>query len=282
MLAMMVHTNELEKQNSVGTSYLDCFRSSDRRRTEIASVCWMIQTLCGSGLMGYSIYFYKSAGLNNSQAFNLGLGQYAIGAIGTIGSWFLMAHAGRRTLYLSGLMILFTLLMIIGFLGIAHESSGISWAVGSMILIYTFVFDFTIGPVCYSLVAEVPSTRLKAKTIVLARNFYNIAGIVNNIITPKMLNPTAWNWGPRAGFFWAAACFLLLVWTYFRLPEPKGRTYGELDILFEREVSARKFAGTVVDQFSANHLEVVEDGEEGKEYLETLKEEKFVHWEEKV
>lgn len=37
-IAMMVHTDELEKQNSTGTSYLDCIRGSDLRRTEIASM----------------------------------------------------------------------------------------------------------------------------------------------------------------------------------------------------------------------------------------------------
>jgi SP family general alpha glucoside:H+ symporter-like MFS transporter len=64
-----------------------------------------------------------------------------------------------------------------------------------------------------------------------------------------MLNPTAWNWGAKSGFFWAGLCFICLNWTYFRLPEPKGRTYGEIDILFERRVSARKFKGTVVNEF---------------------------------
>ena len=55
--------------------------------------------------------------------------------------------------------------------------------------------------------------------------------------------------GPKTGFFWAGICIVCLCWTFFRLPEPKGRTYGELDILFERGVSARKFHKTVVDPF---------------------------------
>ena len=33
---------------------------------------------------------------------------------------------------------------------------------------------------------------------------------------------------------------------FFRLPEPKGRTYGELDTLFEQKVPARRFKATVV------------------------------------
>lgn len=31
------------------------------------------------------------------------------------------------------------------------------------------------------------------------------------------------------------------VWTYFYVPETKGRTYEELDIMFERKVPTREF-----------------------------------------
>jgi SP family general alpha glucoside:H+ symporter-like MFS transporter len=64
-----------------------------------------------------------------------------------------------------------------------------------------------------------------------------------------MLNPTAWNWGAKAGFFWAAAGALCTVWTYFLLPEPKGRSYAEMDILFEARIGARKFRETSVESF---------------------------------
>lgn len=64
-----------------------------------------------------------------------------------------------------------------------------------------------------------------------------------------MLNPTAWNWSNYTGFFWAGICFCCCVYTYFRVPEPRGRTYAELDVLFEHKVSARKFESTKVDVF---------------------------------
>jgi MFS transporter, SP family, general alpha glucoside:H+ symporter len=38
------------------------------------------------------------------------------------------------------------------------------------------------------------------------------------------------------------------VWCFFRLPETKGRTFGEIDLLFENHVSARKFKYTKVDR----------------------------------
>lgn len=48
----------------------------------------------------------------------------------------------------------------------------------------------------------------------------------------------------------AGLCFLCFVYTYFRVPEPAGRTFAELDLLFEKKISARKFASTDVDVFA--------------------------------
>ena len=179
------------------------------------------------------------------------MAQYGIGAIGTIISWFLMAHFGRRTLYLAGLSFQFLVLLITGFLGLAPSSNTVvPWVVACMMIAYTFVYDMTVGPVCYALVPEIPAGRLRTRTVVLGRNLYNVINIIMNIIIPYMLNPSAWNWKAKAGFFYAGLCFLCGVWTFFRLPEPKGRTYAELDALFERGVPARKFKAAKVDIFN--------------------------------
>ncbi|EKD17541.1 uncharacterized protein L3040_006658 [Drepanopeziza brunnea f. sp. 'multigermtubi'] len=248
---MMKATNELEISMSAGTQYWDCFRRTDLRRTEISSVAWLAQAFCGAVLIGFAVQVYERAGLDDSHAFSLNIGQSGMGAVGTILSWFLMQHVGRRKIYLYGLGGMFAILLTIGGLGFADpRNTRASWGVGSLLMVYTFVYDLTVGPVCYCLVAEIPSTRLKIKTVVLARNFYNIGGIINNAIVPPMLGVNAWNWGPKSGLFWAGSCALLWTWSYFRLPEPMGRTYGELDVLFEHKVSARKFATTRVDQFA--------------------------------
>lgn len=194
----------------------------------------------------------------SENAFNTSLIQYAVGFAGTVCSWFLMQHFGRRSLYLGGQILMCILLLAIGCTAFAGRSNvSAQWAIGSLLLVYTFTYDCTVGPVCYSLVAELTSTRLRTKAVVLARNVYNIVGIATNIITPRMLNPTAWNWGAKSAFFWAGSCLMCAVWTYFRLPEPKDRTIGELDILFEQRVSARKFSKADVTDF-APEFEVME------------------------
>lgn len=72
--------------------------------------------------------------------------------------------------------------------------------------------------------------------------------IYTSMPRPEMLMRCS-NWGGRTGLFWAGLGLLCITWTYFRQPEMKGRTYGELDTLFEQKISARKFSKTVVDQF---------------------------------
>jgi SP family general alpha glucoside:H+ symporter-like MFS transporter len=249
-VALLKATNEMEMEHSAGMNYWHCFMRSDLRRTEIASISYTAQALCGSVLMGYSVQFYLEAGLSPERSLDFNVIQYSVGAIGVVFSWFWMAYFGRRTIYLFGMGSLFLILLAVGALGFVDRSSpAASWAIGSLLVFYTFVYDMAIGPICYTIVTEIPSTRLKAKTIVLARNFNNMAGLINNTLMPRMLGRNSWNWGAKTGLFWAGWCLLIFVWAFFRLPEPKGRTYGEMDLLFEKKIGARKFASTRVDQF---------------------------------
>jgi SP family general alpha glucoside:H+ symporter-like MFS transporter len=64
---------------------------------------------------------------------------------------------------------------------------------------------------------------------------------------PKMVGKNDWNWGAKGGFFWAGIALLFIVWGYFRLPESRGFTYSELDLLFENKISARKFTRETAD-----------------------------------
>ncbi|KAH9843340.1 sugar porter family MFS transporter [Teratosphaeria destructans] len=259
-VSMMVYTTELERANTEGFTYRDCFRGADLRRTEICCMVWAIQTLCGSSsITGFSTYFFEQAGLDLSNAFSLTLGQYGLGFLATLASWFLMGRCGRRTLYLWGQIAMALLLVTVGLLAIPKSKASAEWTIGGTVMLYNFVYNLTLGPVCYSLVAELASTRLRNKTVVLARNVYNMTTIVANVLAPRMLNPHAWHWGAKAAFFWAGACTLGAIWTYFRLPEPKGRLYVELDMLFHARVPARQFRSTGVVSLAADGVHLRDD-----------------------
>lgn len=236
-----------------GTSFVDCFKGTNFRRTRISALTWLFQSITGSTLMGYSTYFYQQAGLATSMSFTFSIIQYCLGIVGTFGSWFLSQKLGRFTIYFYGLCTMCVLLMITGGLG-TSDSKSASWGIGSMLLIYTFVYDLTVGPMCYCIVPEMPSAKLRQKTVMLSRFLYNIAGIIVSILSNYMLNPTGWNWKAKSGFLWGGFAFIAAVWAYFELPETRNRTFAELDKLFEDGVSARKFKHTIPNTFDAGEM----------------------------
>ncbi len=180
---------------------------------------------------------------------------------------------GSRKIYFGGAVYCCFTLLIIGILGFVKKAD-VGYAIGAILIAQNLVYSCkspdslfcfkpdlsisdvalafslaSLGPVCYFIVSDMPSTRLRAKTVVLARLAYNIIGLPVNVLTQRMLNPAALNWGAKAGFFWMGSCILCAVylvsrwpnsWSslvdsylghlltqYFRLPETRGRSFGE-------------------------------------------------------
>ncbi|KAK5051456.1 hypothetical protein LTR84_003108 [Exophiala bonariae] len=228
-LAMIIETDRVEREMEAGSTYADCFKPINRRRTEVAIGVYTIQVLSGIYLVGYATYFFQLAGLPTDQAFNMGVGFLAIGFVGTCFSWVLLIHFGRRRIYNVGLATLAVLQLIIGILDCApnyDNRPAITWAQSVLMLIWNFVYDWSIGPVCFVLISEVSATRVRSKTIALATAVQATAGIVMTVAIPYMINPDQAN---------------LRVWSWFRVPELKGRTYKEVDLMFERGVKTRDF-----------------------------------------
>jgi SP family general alpha glucoside:H+ symporter-like MFS transporter len=178
-VAMMVRTNQLEIDVSEGTRYIDCFRGTDRRRTEISMIVWGCQQFCGLPFAGWAVYFFQQAGLSVADSYKLGLGNTAGAFCGTVASWFLITKFGRRPLFIFGMSWLCAGQFLIGILAVIARkgSSGAQWAQAAVMLIWVFSYDATIGPLAYCIVGEASSTRLRNKTVGLSRNFYNIVGI---------------------------------------------------------------------------------------------------------
>lgn len=254
IVAMMIHTNNIEREIEEGTSYWDCFKGSNYRRTEIACVCFAGQVLAGSQFAYSGTYFFEQAGMSPANAYKLSLGGTAIAFVGTILCWFLMNRCGYRTLYITGMGLMCIYLLVIGFLTLAPQNSYVEWSQSALTVVWLFTFSLTVGPMGWSIPPAVSSTRLRSKTICLARNTYYIAIIAANTIEPYMMNPTAWNWRGKTGFFWFSFAFCTFVWAFFRLTETKGRTFEELDIMFAAGIPTRKFKNFHVDAYAEDVL----------------------------
>lgn len=174
-----------------------------------------------------------------------------IAFVATCISWVLMTHFGRRTVLLSGYTFLTLDLLLIGILSYASNNSAAKWGQSALALVWLAVYSATIGPQTWAVASEVSATRLRAKTLSIAGVVYNIVNIVDNTIEPYLINPTEANLKGKTAFVWFGISFLVTIWAIFRIPETRGRTYGEMDVLFEKKVSAWRFAtAEVVDDIT--------------------------------
>jgi SP family general alpha glucoside:H+ symporter-like MFS transporter len=179
-LAMMVHTTEIETQLDSAanqTSYLQCFKGTDRRRTEICCMTFMGQLFSGSCFAYTPTYFFQQAGIKATVSYSIGLGGTAVAFCGTIASWFILARVGRRRIYTAGMATLCVILFIIG-VSAASTSDDAKWVAGALTVVWLLVYSLTVGPVAYTIVSETSAIRVRAKTVCLARNAYALMNIV--------------------------------------------------------------------------------------------------------
>jgi SP family general alpha glucoside:H+ symporter-like MFS transporter len=147
--------------------------------------------------------------------------------------------------------MLTVILFLIGILDVSAGEKGL-WPSGGLCIFWLFTYSLTIGPLAYSITSETSSVRLRPLSVVLARTAYQLTNIVSQVLSSYMQNPTAWNFKGKTGFFWGGTAFIVFIWAYFRLPEIKGRTYEELDILFANKTPARQFAESHVDAYAVS------------------------------
>ncbi|KAJ5730916.1 uncharacterized protein N7483_005424 [Penicillium malachiteum] len=254
-VALMVHTTELEVTMTEGASYIDCFRGTNAWRTEIGCVVWTSQVLCGFAITSYATYFYEQAGLKAANAYKLSVGQSGLHFLCTLLSVLITGNYGRRSILFWGYAGMFACMMIIGIMAcVPKQSSGLGYGESAMYLLWYVFYELTIGPLAFIIVSEISSTRLRSKSISLGRNAYNVANIFSSVVAPYALNPGEGDWKGKTAFLAAGCGFVIFIWAYYRLPESRGRTYEELDILFSRNLKAREFKDAVIDSDEAEAI----------------------------
>lgn len=251
-LAHIQETLRLEasfKRDRHRPNYLECFRGPDLRRLIICVMAYDMQAFAGNVFfISYAVHFMEVAGLSSSDAFSMNLGMTAIGLVGTCASWLLLSWVGRRPVYLVGCTVLCILQFVIGMVDLTPDGNRAGvWAQCGLMIACTLAYDLTLGPFCYVLLAEVSSARLRGATVALSTVSCFIWSIVFAVAIPYAMDEDQANWGGKLGFLFAGTTLLCLVYCFFYLPETKGRTFEELDILFEKKVPSREFKKYQID-----------------------------------
>jgi SP family sugar:H+ symporter-like MFS transporter len=152
-----------------------------------------------------------------------------------------IADAGPRPLLLIGAFIQFAAIMSVGGLGLIDDpSANVKVAIVALVTVFGCGFIFAWAPLTYVVTTEVPPLRL--------RDISQRTGSAVNVLFQFLVNFTIpyllARLGSKVGFIFGSFSFCAMVFTYFCVPECKGKSLEEIDLLFHEGVSLRKFGSS--------------------------------------
>lgn len=180
---------------------------------------------------------------------NLGVGnpfQLTIAAsccnlAGTLIAPLIVDRIGRRPLALGGFGALFVIDIICGTLAFYADSSSIALAIAALSFIFNAVWSASFYALSVTLPTEIPTARLRNMTTSYTLACAYTTAVLTTFAVPQLVSSTAAGLGAKTYLVFGGCVSIVLVVYYFFLPETAGRTFAEIDEMYEQKVPARQW-----------------------------------------
>ena len=172
-----------------------------RRSTFPAAMIFFVQdfAVCPMSVT----YPFEQLGSPTTQAYDVSIGFSALELVATLSAASVLRYFGRRRIFTTGIGLLTVIQFIVAFLLLAQSyktNRSYSWAQEALLSVAQVVHQLSIGPLTYTILTEVPSTKLKSATVRIAIAVDAMCGIVTNVATPYLLNPNEASAGGKTDF----------------------------------------------------------------------------------
>ncbi|KAM0207309.1 hypothetical protein ACHAQD_012101 [Fusarium lateritium] len=253
-LVQIQHSIETERRLAAEkTSYAELFRGTNLRRSRILLVCMYMPQIVGTVLSSNAPYFLNQTGMDNHTTVMLLQIAVSLGVVSAVLNVFAMLRFSYRTLMFFGVSICLAMYLAMGIAGTMARTPTTLTVIGVAVAFPSISYGPAVGA-SMSVAGEVSSIKLRAKSLALGQAFSSIVSTIWQIILPYLFNRDQANMGGNIGWIFFAMAAIYLVVLFLDVPNTKGRTYEELDLMFEKKVPARQFGSYEFD--SDNELGV--------------------------
>ncbi|KAI9511393.1 general substrate transporter [Russula earlei] len=239
-----IRLNLKREEEHGSSSYLDCFRPTDNRMrfrtlTGIFLQAW--QQLTGINFIFYfGTTFFTNAGIHNPFLITIATSTVNVGMT-LPGIWGVERFGRRRLLIVGaiGMTICEYMIAIIGSATKATDQSAQSAEV-ALVCFYIAFFASTWGPIAWVVTGEIFPLQIRAKAMSLsvASNWLWNFGIAYS--TPYLVDagPGNLDLGSKVFYIWGSTCFCCILFAYFCIPETKGLSLEQIDLLYQNRLLA--------------------------------------------
>eukprot|EP00064_Thunnus_orientalis_P013283 superscaffoldBa00002137_g13320 len=240
MQEMREESQKMMREKKV--TILELFRSPNYRQPIfVAIMLHLSQQLSGiNAVFYYSTGIFERAGVPQPVYATIGAG--VVNTAFTVVSLFIVERVGRRPLQLTGLIgMAFSAVLLTVAMALLDQLRWMSYV--SIVAIFSFVAFFEIGPgpIPWFIVAELFSQGPRPAAIAVA-GFSNWSA---NFLVGMGFQYVEQLCGPYVFIIFTVLLLGFFVFTYFKVPETKGRTFDEIAAGFQQ------LAGRGADKYSA-------------------------------
>ncbi|XP_008583680.1 PREDICTED: solute carrier family 2, facilitated glucose transporter member 3 isoform X2 [Galeopterus variegatus] len=225
-----------EKQVTV----LELFRAPSYRQPILISIVLQLsQQLSGiNAVFYYSTGIFEDAGVEEPIYATIGAG--VVNTVFTVVSLFLVERAGRRTLHMIGLggMAFCSILMTVSLL-LRSEYNGMSYVCIAAILIFVAFFEVGPGPIPWFIVAELFSQGPRPAAMAVA----GCSNWTSNFLVGLLFPSAIFYLGAYVFIVFTGFLVIFLVFTFFKVPETRGRTFEDITRGFEGQAQETSRSG---------------------------------------
>lgn len=205
------------------------------RRLAIGCCTMFFQQFMGcNAMIYYAPTIFSQLGLSGKTSSLLATGVYGIvNTFSTLPALFFIDKVGRRPLLMCGAFGTFVSLVVVG--GIiggygaslaSHKTAG--WVGIAFIYIYDINFSYSFAPIGWVLPSEIFNLGQRSKAMSITTSTTWMCNFIIGLVTPDMLTTITWG----TYIFFAAFCLLALGFTYFFVPETRGKSLEDMDVVF--------------------------------------------------
>lgn len=219
-------------------SWASCFtgslrdQSSNIRRTILGTSLQMMQQWTGINFIFYfgTTFFQELGTIKNEFLISIITTLVNVGS--TPLSFYTVEKMGRRILLIYGAAGMVVCEFIVAIAGtVDGDNPKTVSAMIAFICIYVFFFASTWGPGAWIVIGEIFPLPIRSRGVALSTASNWLWNCIIAVITPYMVSTDKGNLGAKVFFIWGSLCGCCLLYAIFLIPETKGLTLEEVDIM---------------------------------------------------
>lgn len=231
-------TTELDDQQEVPQgSWSDLFSPLTRGVLVMAAGLFLFQNLSGiDGILYYAPGIFDEVGFSGRYGAILAtIGLGVVNLVATMVALACVDRLGRRPLLIGGLVVMTASLLVISVTVGDGGDDGMVTLIG--LAVFIVAFAVSLGPLPYLLMSEVFPLSVRARGMSLA----SATSWALNLFVAMTFLYLLETLGPAGTFLiYAGVCACALVFSWYTVPETRGRTLAEIEVNLHRRLPLRQ------------------------------------------